>query len=126
MTKPELLKLMRLLSGVESLLLYSGRQHLNERHSLPDYLLEELGDCAEMLECEILKPEPTMNAIELANKYYTTGVMSAVEAAAMLRRQHEAIVKLREALQKIMETYPMDYEYQREPEQALKDTEDLK
>lgn len=39
-----------------------------------------------------------MNAIELANKYYTTGVMSAVEAAAMLRRQHEAIVKLREAL----------------------------
>lgn len=57
MTKPELLKLMRLLSGVESLLLYSGRQHLNERTHIPDYLLEELGNCTEMLEREILKPE---------------------------------------------------------------------
>lgn len=57
MTKPELLKLMRLLSGVESLLLYSGRQHLNERTHIPDYLLEDLGNCTEMLECEILKPE---------------------------------------------------------------------
>lgn len=57
MTKPELLQLMRLLSGVESILLYSGRQHLNERHSLPDYLLEELGNCTEMLEREILAPE---------------------------------------------------------------------
>ena len=57
MTKPELLKLMRLLSGVESLLLYSGRQHLNERAHIPDYLLEDLASCSEMLEREILKPE---------------------------------------------------------------------
>lgn len=57
MTKLELLKLMRLLSGVESILLYSGRQHLHERHSLPDYLLEELGNCTEILEREILTPE---------------------------------------------------------------------
>lgn len=57
MTKPELLKLMRLLSGVESLLLYSGRQHLNERAHIPDYLLEDLANCTEMLEREILKPE---------------------------------------------------------------------
>lgn len=57
MTKPELLKLMRLLSGVESLLRYSGKQHLSERAHLPDYLLEELATCTEMLEREILKPE---------------------------------------------------------------------
>lgn len=57
MTKPELLRLMRLLSGVESILLYSSRQHLNERASLPDYLLEELANCSEILEREILQPE---------------------------------------------------------------------
>ena len=57
MTKPELLKLMRLLSGVESILLYSGRQHLNERAHIPGYLLEDLANCSEMLEREILKPE---------------------------------------------------------------------
>lgn len=57
MTKPELLKIMRLLASMETLMLYSGRQHLNERQSLPDGLLEDLADCAEMLEREILKPE---------------------------------------------------------------------
>lgn len=57
MTKPDLLKLIRLLSGVESLLLYSGRQHLNERAHIPDYLLEDLANCSEMLEREILTPE---------------------------------------------------------------------
>lgn len=57
MTKPELLKLMRLLSGLESILLYSGRQHLNERAHIPDYLLEDLASCSEMLELKILKPE---------------------------------------------------------------------
>lgn len=56
MTKPELLKLMRLLSGMESLLLYGGRQP-SERAHIPDYLLEELANCSEMLEREILKPE---------------------------------------------------------------------
>ncbi len=57
MTKPELLKLMRLLSGLESALLYGIGQHLNERHRVPDYLLEDLANCSEMLEREILKPE---------------------------------------------------------------------
>ena len=56
MTKPELLRLMRLLSGVESLLLYSGRQHLNERAHIPDYLLEEMANCSEILERAILQP----------------------------------------------------------------------
>ena len=56
MTKPELLKLMRLLSGVESILLYSGRQP-SERAHIPDYLLEDLAECSGMLEREILKPE---------------------------------------------------------------------
>lgn len=57
MTKPELLTLLRLLSGMESVLLYGSGQHLNERQRVPDYLLEDLAHCSEMLEREILKPE---------------------------------------------------------------------
>lgn len=68
----------------------------------------------------------TMNAIELANKYYTTGVMSAVESAAMLRRQHEAIVKLRTVMQRISNNALFCEVVEAYAEQALKDTEDLK
>lgn len=57
MTKLELLKLMRLLSGVESLLLYNGRQHLNERAALPESLMREMAECTTILEREILAPE---------------------------------------------------------------------
>ena len=64
-----------------------------------------------------------MTAIELANKYYTTGVMSAVEAAAMLRRQHDAIVKLREALANHF--YSPSYDASQAVKQALKDTEEI-
>lgn len=55
MTKPELIRLMRLLSGMESILLFSGMQHLNQRAHLPDYLSEELTALTEVLEREILK-----------------------------------------------------------------------
>ena len=55
MTKPELIRLMRLLSGMESILLFSGMQHLNQRAHIPDYLLEELTALTEVLEREILK-----------------------------------------------------------------------
>ena len=55
MTKPDLISLMRLLSGLESVLLFSGMQHLNQRAHIPDYLLEELTALTEMLEKEILK-----------------------------------------------------------------------
>ena len=55
MSKPELLRLMRLLSGMESLMLFSGVQHLNHRMHIPDYLLEELTSMSELLEREILK-----------------------------------------------------------------------
>ena len=55
MSKQELIFLMRLLAGMESVLLYSGRQHLNERSSIPDYLLEDLSRGAELLEREILR-----------------------------------------------------------------------
>ena len=55
MTKPELIRLMRLLSGMESILLFSGGQHLNQRAHLPDYLLEELTALTGVLEREILK-----------------------------------------------------------------------
>ena len=55
MTKPELIRLMRLLSGMESILLFSGVQHLNQRAHLPDYLLEELTALTDVLEREILK-----------------------------------------------------------------------
>ena len=51
MTKPELLRLMRLLSALESALM-CDRQN-NGR--MPDYLLEDINSCVELLEREILK-----------------------------------------------------------------------
>lgn len=51
MTKQEALRLLRLLSGLESAMLCN-------KQSVPDYLLDELHDCAEILEREILKPQP--------------------------------------------------------------------
>ena len=55
MTKQELMRLIRLLSGMETLMLYSGMQHLNQRAHIPDCLLEELTAMSEILEREILK-----------------------------------------------------------------------
>lgn len=55
MSKQELMFLLRLLAGMESILLYSGRQTLNESRSIPDYLLEDLSLGTELLEREILK-----------------------------------------------------------------------
>lgn len=54
MTKPELLSLMRLLSALESILLFSGGQGV-PRQSMPDYLLEEIGRQVEIVEREILQ-----------------------------------------------------------------------
>ncbi len=54
MTKPELLSLMRLLSALESVLLFSGGQGV-PRQSMPDYLLEDIGRHVEIIEQEILK-----------------------------------------------------------------------
>jgi hypothetical protein len=51
MTKPELLQLMRLLSALESALIYD-KQGITR---MPDYLLEDLLTCTEILEREILK-----------------------------------------------------------------------
>ena len=51
MTKAELLKLMRLLSALESALMY---ERLSSTR-LPDYLLEDLNSATEVLEREILK-----------------------------------------------------------------------
>lgn len=48
MTKPELLRLMRLLSALESVGLMRDR-------TMPDYLLEELNAMVAVLEREILK-----------------------------------------------------------------------
>jgi hypothetical protein len=47
MTKQELLRMMRLLSALESLMLTKER--------VPDYLLEQLTEMVEILEREILK-----------------------------------------------------------------------
>lgn len=47
MTKPELLRMMRLLSALESVML--------TKENVPDYLLEHLTDMVEVLEREILK-----------------------------------------------------------------------
>jgi hypothetical protein len=48
MTKQEMLKILRLLSALESAILVS-------KISLPDYLYEQLTDATEVLEREILK-----------------------------------------------------------------------
>ena len=50
LTKHELLQILRLLSGLESAMCYR-----TDRASLPDYLLDELQVCAQILEREILK-----------------------------------------------------------------------
>jgi hypothetical protein len=51
MTKPELLKLMRLLSALESALMYDRQGSTR----MPDYLLEDIETCVQVLEKEILK-----------------------------------------------------------------------
>lgn len=51
MTKPELLKIMRLLSALESALMYD--RQANTR--IPDYLLDDITSAVEVLEKEILK-----------------------------------------------------------------------
>ena len=51
MTKPELLKVMRLLSALESALMYDAKNSPR----LPDYLLDDITACTEILEREILK-----------------------------------------------------------------------
>lgn len=48
MTKPEYLRLLRLLSALESAMLCN-------KQTLPDYLMDELQSCAEILEREVLK-----------------------------------------------------------------------
>jgi len=49
MTKPEMLRLMRLLSALESLVVY---RKMGE--PVPVYLFDELSKCTQMLEKEIL------------------------------------------------------------------------
>jgi hypothetical protein len=51
MTKQELLQLMRLLSALESALMYDRQASTR----IPDYLLEDLQVCTGLLEREILK-----------------------------------------------------------------------
>lgn len=48
MTKPDLLRLMRLLSAIEGVM-------LAEKRVIPDYLHQELGELVDVLEKEILK-----------------------------------------------------------------------
>ena len=51
MTKPELLQLMRLLSALESALMYDRQGSTR----MPDYLLEDIEKSTAILEREILK-----------------------------------------------------------------------
>lgn len=77
-----------------------------------------------------------MNAIELAEECQDGYPLApdAIAAAKMLRRQHEAIMKLREALERSVAyaeflertTYRHPDASQIKSKQALKDTEDLK
>lgn len=52
MTKTELFKLMRLLSALESILLF--RINTDSRH-IPDYLIDDIAACTEILEREITR-----------------------------------------------------------------------
>ena len=62
MTKSEYLRLLRLLSSLETLLLFSGRQNLHAQQHIPDHLLEELTAMSNLLEREILddRQDPTL------------------------------------------------------------------
>ena len=51
LSKHELIQLLRLLSALESVMVYQS----TSKALLPDYLLDELHTCAEILEREILK-----------------------------------------------------------------------
>ena len=71
-----------------------------------------------------------MNALELAADLESVGVYT--DAAEMLRRQHEAIVRLREALRFLHERewqdddgHPLLSQAREQTEQALKDTEEI-
>ena len=73
-----------------------------------------------------------MNAIEIADMLAGTSG-DFIEAAEMLRRQHEAIVRLREALRFLHERewqdddgHPLLSQAREQTEQALADTENLK
>lgn len=55
MTKAEYLRLLRLLSGLESLLLYTDKFRPSVDVNVPDYLLEEMTAMAELLERKILR-----------------------------------------------------------------------
>ena len=55
MAKAEYLRLLRLLSSLETLLLFSGQQHQDAQRHIPDCLLEELTTMSELLEREILR-----------------------------------------------------------------------
>lgn len=51
LSKHELLQVLRLLSALESVMVYQSK----DRDLIPDYLLDDLHACAEILEREILK-----------------------------------------------------------------------
>lgn len=73
-----------------------------------------------------------MNALELADQLIAEwsgeGFQpnTSRDAALMLRRQHEAIVKLREALDRIQNRVKVRSKAFKIAEQALQDTEGLK
>ena len=51
MTKPDLLKLMRLLFSLESALMYDR----GDSTRMPDYLMDDINSAVEVIELEILK-----------------------------------------------------------------------
>lgn len=72
-----------------------------------------------------------MNAIEIADMLAGTSG-DFIEASILIRRQHEAIVRLREALRFLHERewqdddgHPLLSQAREQTEQALKDTEEI-
>jgi len=72
--------------------------------------------------------KPTeMNALELADYFDNDadGSVSDANVAALLRRQHETIVKLREALTELSGMYVVHHNAATRAKKALKATEQL-
>lgn len=51
MTKKDMIKIMKLLSGLESLMMFSSKE------AVPDYLSDDIAWAVAKLEAEILKPD---------------------------------------------------------------------
>ena len=89
--------------------------HIRQQEELKARILQEL---------DAVEKGLNSNALELAADLESVGVYT--EAAALLRRQHEAIKQLMEALDHAKDYAPIGGDAFERAKQALADTEDFK